>query len=61
VGTSALATRGVGVDEFQEIGRLIGQALQPDFESVRGELAERVSAIAEHHPLYAQLGTPTAV
>jgi glycine hydroxymethyltransferase len=61
VGTSALATRGVGVDEFQEIGRMIGQALQPDFESVRGELAERVSAIAEGHPLYAQLGTPTAV
>jgi hypothetical protein len=51
----------VGVDEFQEIGRMIGQALQPDFESVRGELAERVSAIAEGHPLYAQLGTPTAV
>jgi glycine hydroxymethyltransferase len=61
VGTSALATRGIGVDEFQEIGRMIGQALQPDFESVRGELAERVTAIAEGHPLYAQLGTPTAV
>ena len=61
VGTSALATRGVGVEEFQEIGRMIGQALQPDFESVRGELAERVTAIAERHPLYAQLGTPTAV
>jgi hypothetical protein len=28
---------------------------------VRGELAERVAAIAEGHPLYAQLGTPTAV
>ena len=40
---------------------MIGQALQPDFESVRAELAERVSAIAEGHPLYAQLGTPTAV
>ena len=61
VGTSALATRGVGVEEFHEIGRFIGQALQPDFESVRGELAERVTAIAERHPLYAQLGTPTAV
>ena len=61
VGTSALATRGVGADEFQEIGRMIGQALQPDFESVRADLAERVSAIAEGHPLYAQLGTPTAV
>src|SRR3954454_871834 len=61
VGTSALATRGVGVEEYHEIGRIIGQALQPDFESVRGDLAERVTAIAERHPLYAQLGTPTAV
>jgi glycine hydroxymethyltransferase len=61
VGTSALATRGVGVEEYQEIGRIIGQALQPDFESARGDLAERVTAIAERHPLYAQLGTPAAV
>jgi len=61
VGTSALATRGVGVGEYHEIGRIIGEALQPDFESVRADLAERVTAIAERHPLYAQLGTPTAV
>jgi glycine hydroxymethyltransferase len=61
VGTSALATRGVRVEEFHEIGRIIGEALQPEFEPIRGELAERVTAIAERHPLYAQLGTPTAV
>ena len=61
VGTSALATRGIQADEFQEIGRIIAQALQPGFESVRAELAERVTAIADSHPLYAQLGTPTAV
>jgi glycine hydroxymethyltransferase len=61
VGTSALATRGIQPEEFQEIGKLIAQALQPGFESVRGDLAERVSAIAEAHPLYSQLGTPTAV
>jgi glycine hydroxymethyltransferase len=61
VGTSALATRGIGGDEFQEIGRIIAQALQPGFDDVRGDLAERVTAIAEAHPLYAQLGTPTAV
>ena len=61
VGTSALATRGVQADEFQEIGKIIAQALQPGFESARGELAERVSAIADAHPLYSQLGTPTAV
>jgi glycine hydroxymethyltransferase len=61
VGTSALATRGIQADEFQEIGKLIAQALQPGFESVRADLAERVTAIADAHPLYAQLGTPTAV
>ena len=44
---SALATRGVQADDFQEIGRIIAQALQPGFESVRGELAERVTAIAD--------------
>ena len=61
VGTSALATRGIQADEFQEIGKIIAQALQPGFESVRADLAERVTAIADAHPLYAQLGTPTAV
>jgi glycine hydroxymethyltransferase len=61
VGTSALATRGVTLEEYDEIGSIIGQALQPGFEGIRGELAERVSAIADRHPLYAQLGTPTAV
>src|SRR3954449_5285403 len=61
VGASALATRGIQAEEFHEIGKIIAQALQPGFESVRGELAERVSAIADTHPLYSQLGTPTAV
>jgi len=61
VGASALATRGVQVEDFREIGRIIAQALQPGFEDARGDLAERVSAIAERYPLYTQLRTPTAV
>ena len=62
VGTSALATRGIaGRRVPARSARIIAQALQPGFESVRGELAERVTAIADAHPLYAQLGTPTAV
>ena len=52
---------GSAATSSREIGRIIAQALQPGFESVRGELAERVTAIADAHPLYAQLGTPTAV
>jgi glycine hydroxymethyltransferase len=30
--------------------------LQPEFESAKGELAERVTAIADRYPLYSHLG-----
>jgi glycine hydroxymethyltransferase len=58
IGASALATRGVQLEDFREIGAIIGRALQPDFELARAELAERAAAIAERHPLYAQLAAP---
>ena len=61
VGASALATRGVQADDFQEIGRIIATALTPAFDGARGDLAERVTAIAERYPLYAHLGTPASV
>ncbi len=62
IGTPALATRGLQVDDFVEVGRIIAAALQPeDFEQHRAELAERAAAIAEHYPLYAALGAPAAV
>ena len=61
VGTPALATRGLQVDDFTEIGRIIAAALQPGFEDARADLAERVSAIAERYPLYAHLGAHAAV
>jgi glycine hydroxymethyltransferase len=61
IGTPALATRGLGVDDFHEVGRIIGAALTGDGAG-RGELAERVSALADRHPLYEHLGAPaTAV
>jgi glycine hydroxymethyltransferase len=56
VGTSALATRGVQADDFHEIGDIIARALQPGFDDAKAELAERVTAIADRYPLYAQLG-----
>jgi glycine hydroxymethyltransferase len=56
VGASALATRGLQVDDFHEVGRLIAAALGPDFESRRPELAEAAAALAERYPLYPQLG-----
>src|SRR5579875_3111381 len=59
IGTPALATRGLQVEDFEEVGRIIAAALAPgDFERRRAELAERVSAIAERYPLYASLGQP---
>jgi glycine hydroxymethyltransferase len=57
IGTPALATRGVTVTDFEEIGRIISRALQPDFDAVQVELAERVGAIAERYPLYSYLDT----
>jgi glycine hydroxymethyltransferase len=61
VGTSALATRGFGVDDFREIGRVVAEALTGDFaDSTRAELLERTRALAERHPLYPQL-SPAAV
>jgi glycine hydroxymethyltransferase len=61
VGAPALATRGLGVEDFHEVGRILAAALQPDFESRKAELAERASAIAERHPLYPHLGAHAVV
>jgi glycine hydroxymethyltransferase len=61
IGTPALATRGVHADDFTEIGRIIARALQPGFEDAREELAERVAAVVERYPLYANLGVGAAV
>jgi glycine hydroxymethyltransferase len=60
VGTSALATRGLGAEEFADVGEIIATALTPDFDARRGELAERVTAIADRHPLYEQLSAGAA-
>ena len=63
IGTSALATRGLQVEDFVQVGRIIAAALQPGdgFDRRQAELAERAAAVAERYPLYAALGAPTAV
>ncbi len=61
VGTPALATRGLQAEDFAQVGHIIATALTPEFQARRDELAERVTAIADRHPLYAQLSTPAAV
>jgi glycine hydroxymethyltransferase len=56
VGTPALATRGFDLDDFREVGRVIGEALTTDVwtEELKTELTERSRALAESHPLYRQ-------
>jgi glycine hydroxymethyltransferase len=56
IGTPALATRGMGVDEFHEIGQVIGAALTGGFGDVeRAELSERTRTLATRFPLYPHL------
>jgi glycine hydroxymethyltransferase len=63
IGSPALATRGLSVEDFTEVGRIIAAVLTAgeDFESIRPGLAERTALIAERYPLYAQLSAPAAV
>jgi glycine hydroxymethyltransferase len=61
IGTPALATRGLSVDDFHEIGQVIAAALTGGFgDAEKAELSERTRALAEAHPLYPHL-TPAAV
>jgi glycine hydroxymethyltransferase len=63
IGTPALATRGLQLEDFTEVGQIMAAALQTnvDFEARRAALAERAAAIAERYPLYAGLGAAAAV
>jgi glycine hydroxymethyltransferase len=62
IGTPALATRGFQVDDFREIGSVIGEALTGDFsQAKRVELSERTRALAERYPLYPHLVEPAPV
>jgi glycine hydroxymethyltransferase len=61
IGTPALATRGLQVEDFAEVGKIIAAVLTAeDFEARRAEFAQQVEAIAERYPLYAQLGAAAA-
>jgi glycine hydroxymethyltransferase len=55
IGTPALATRGLTVDAFHDVGAIIVAALSPDFEARRGELSRRVAKVAAQFPLYPTL------
>jgi glycine hydroxymethyltransferase len=56
IGTPALATRGLGLADFEEIGQILATALKPgDFDGEAGDLKARTAAIADRYPLYATL------
>jgi glycine hydroxymethyltransferase len=64
IGSPALATRGLQVDDFREIGKVIVKALTSSHwgDVEIAELGERTRALAERYPLYPQLAaTPAAV
>jgi glycine hydroxymethyltransferase len=60
IGSPAMVTRGLGREDFQEIGEIIGVALGPDFERQRADLLERAGAIVDRYPLYAELAAHAA-
>jgi glycine hydroxymethyltransferase len=55
IGTPALATRGLSLDDFAEVGEIIAISLTPEYEARAGELGERVREIAQRYPLYEEL------
>jgi glycine hydroxymethyltransferase len=64
IGTPALATRGLQVEDFVEVGGVLAAALgasDEEFESQRAGLTERTAAVAERYPLYAGLGATAVV
>src|SRR6201999_1218804 len=62
IGTPALATRGLQIADFTEIGEVITAALSPgDFEARRAELSEHTAALADRYTLYANLAPYAAV
>jgi glycine hydroxymethyltransferase len=62
IGTPALATRGLALEDFIELGTIIAEALvSEDFSSRQAELGERAAAIADRYPLYARLGAAAIV
>ena len=55
IGTPALTTRGLGVEEMSEIADVISTALSDGFDAERGALEERTRALTEAFPLYPQI------
>ncbi|MEY9894819.1 glycine hydroxymethyltransferase [Catenulispora sp. MAP5-51] len=56
IGTPALATRGFGDADFAEVADIIAEALKPGYDDNQAaKLRSLVAALAQAHPLYAEL------
>jgi glycine hydroxymethyltransferase len=55
IGTPALATRGLQLEDFHEVGRILASALTSEYELHATELHERVALLADRYPLYEEL------
>lgn len=59
LGSPAMTTRGMGVEEFTEIGNIIAERLlNPDSEAVAEDCQRRVKLLCERFPLYPHLQIP---
>ena len=59
LGSPAMTTRGMGTEEFTEIGEIIAdRLLNPEDEQVATECRRRVAQLCDRFPLYPQLSIP---
>jgi glycine hydroxymethyltransferase len=61
LGSPAMTTRGLGVEEFTEIANIISdRLLSPNSEEVAADSRRRVAALCDRFPLYPHLQIPVA-
>jgi glycine hydroxymethyltransferase len=59
LGSPAMTTRGLGVEEFTEIGNIIAdRLLNPDSKTVAEDCRKRVKVLCDRFPLYSHLQIP---
>jgi glycine hydroxymethyltransferase len=59
LGSPAMTTRGLGVEEFREIGNIIAdRLLSPKNEEIAADCRQRVAALCDRFPLYSHLEIP---
>ncbi len=62
LGSPAMTTRGLGVEEFTEIGNIIAdRLLNPDSADITQDCRRRVKALCDRFPLYPHIAIPVPV